>query len=62
MRDRASVNNVAMCTLRVLYPLTTDIGCTCISHTLNHAGENFATPILAEFTSCWSALLPGTSP
>ena len=51
MRDRASVNNVAMCTLCVFYPLTIDI--VCFSHTFNHVGENFVTPILAEFTSCW---------
>ena len=38
MRDRAATNNVALRTLKVLYPNLVDIGC--FSHTLDHVGEN----------------------
>lgn len=51
MRDRASVNNVAMQTLKIVYPLLLDIGC--YSHTIDHVGDNFKTPILSEFISAW---------
>ena len=51
MRDRASVNNVAVTTLKVVYLSLLDIGC--FSHTVNHVGENFKTPVLTEFTSGW---------
>ena len=54
MRDRASVNNVAMQTVRVLYSKVFDIGC--FSHTIDHVGEKFNTPVLKEFTSAWIAL------
>ena len=54
MRDRASVNNVAMRTVRVLYSKLFDIGC--FSHTLDHVGEKFNTPVLKEFTSAWISL------
>ena len=37
VRDRASVNNVAMCTVQVLYHQIFDVGC--FSHTLDHVGE-----------------------
>lgn len=47
MRDRASVNNLAMQTVQVVYPLMVDIGC--YSHTLDHVGEKSATPTLKEF-------------
>ena len=39
MRDRASVNNVALRTLKVVYSLVVDVGC--FSHTINLAGEHF---------------------
>ena len=39
MRDRASVNSVAMATLKLLYPSLLDIGC--FSHTLDRVGEQF---------------------
>lgn len=42
MHDRASVNTVAVRTLKVLYPNLLDIGC--YSHTIDHVGENFDTP------------------
>lgn len=54
MRDRASVNNVAMRTVSILYNSMIDIGC--FSHTLNHVGENMKTPILDEFTKHWISL------
>ena len=51
MRDRASVNSVAMRTLSIIFPSVLDIGC--FSHTLDHVGENFKTPILDEFINVW---------
>ena len=54
MRDRASVNNVAMHVLQVVYPLTIDVGC--FSHTINLAGEHFNVPTLNEFTRLWVSL------
>lgn len=46
MRDRASVSNVALSTLKVVYPQLVDVGC--YSHTTNHVGERFSTPTLSE--------------
>ena len=54
MRDRASVNNVALRTLCVIYPYLLDVGC--FAQTLDHVGEKFNTPILGEFISLWIAL------
>lgn len=51
MRDRASVNNVAMQAVCVLYSKLFDI--RCFSHTIDHVGEKFNTPVLKEFTSAW---------
>ena len=51
MRDRASVNNLAMRTINVIYPNMLDIGC--FSHALDHVGENFKTPTLDDFCSSW---------
>ena len=51
MHDRASVNNVAMQTLKVLYPGVIDIGC--FSHMLDIVGDKFHTPILNEFIKGW---------
>ena len=47
MRDRASVNSVAMRTLRVLYNRIFDVGC--LSHTLDHIGEKLETLLVDEF-------------
>lgn len=47
MRDRATVNNVAMRTIGVIYNNIMDIGC--FLHTLDHVGEKMHTPILNEF-------------
>ena len=48
MRDWAATNNVALRTLKVLYPYLIDIG-----HTIDHVGEKFETPVLSEFISAW---------
>ena len=47
MRDRASVNNVAMKTLSVVYPNLLDVGC--FAHTLDRVGDNFQVPHILEF-------------
>ncbi len=54
MRDRASVNGVAMRTLKIIYPNLVDIGC--FSHTVNLAGERFKIPTLLEFINAWNSL------
>jgi hypothetical protein len=54
MRDGASVNNVALSTLKVVYPQLVDVGC--YSHTINHVGERFSTPTLSEFLTAWILL------
>ena len=46
MQGRASVNNVDMRTVSILYNSMIDIGC--FSHTLDRVGENMNTPILDE--------------
>ncbi len=51
MHDRASVNQVAMRTAKVIYQNILDIGC--FSHTLDRVGENMKTPILDEFSKAW---------
>ena len=40
-----------MQTVHVLYSKDFDIGC--FSHTIDHVGEMFNTPVLKEFTSAW---------
>ena len=54
MRDRASVNEVAMRTVRIVYNQCVDIGC--FSHTLDHVGERMSTPVLDKFFSAWISL------
>lgn len=54
MRDRVSVNNVAMTTIKILYPRMLDVGC--FSHTIDHVGDRFNTPILSPFVSSWVKL------
>ena len=54
MHDRASVNAVAVRKIKVLYPLFLDIGC--YSHTIDHVGDKFSTPILHEFGILWISL------
>ena len=54
MRDRASTNNVALRTVKVVYPDLLDIGC--YSHTIDHVGEKFVTPSLDEFGKAWTGV------
>lgn len=54
MRDRASCNNVAMRTIKVIFPAVLDIGC--YSHTLDRVGEQFKVPTLDEFGKYWVSL------
>lgn len=54
MRDRAAVNNVAIQTLKIVFPKVFDIGC--FSHTLDHVGEKFKTPILDSFSKSWLSM------
>lgn len=56
MRDRASVNSVAITMLKVLYPSLLDVGC--FSHTLDRVGEQFKVPIADEFTRGWISQSP----
>ena len=51
MRERASVNQVAMQTVNVIYPKTLDVGC--FSHTIDLVGQQFHTPHLNEFVCTW---------
>ena len=46
MRDRASSNNIVMLTIKIVYPHLLNIGC--YSHTIDHVGERFVTPVLEE--------------
>ncbi len=55
MRDRASVNNVAMATLKVVYPTILDVGC--LSHTIYNMGRHFNTPTLRDFMTAWLNLI-----
>ena len=54
MRDCASSNNVAMRTLKVVYPFLLDIGC--FAHTLDRVGERFKIPLVNDFTTYWVSL------
>ena len=54
MRDRASANNVAMRTLKVIYSNVLDVGC--FSHTLDLVGNHFKVPNLMEFLKNWLLL------
>ena len=54
MHDRAFVNSVTIPTLKVLYPNILDIGC--FSHTIDHVGDNFDTPVLYDFGTTWVSL------
>ena len=54
MHDRASTNDVALRTLKVVYPTVVDVGC--ISHTLYLVGEEFTTPHLNGFSTWWVSL------
>lgn len=49
MHNCALANNVAIHTLKILFPLLLSIGCC--SHTLNRIGEKFNVPNVDDFTS-----------
>ena len=55
MRDCASVNNVAVVSIVILYPSAIDIGC--FSHTLSHVGKKFNVPVLAKFMKHWERMI-----
>ena len=55
MRDRASVNGVAMQTIKVVFPDTIDV-VGCYSHTTDLVGEKFRTPNLDNFMHLWISL------
>ena len=54
MQDRASVNSLAMKTVKTVYPKIFDIGC--FSNTIDQVGEHFNIPILTEFVANWLLL------
>ena len=54
MHDRASVNLAAMRTVKVMYPLLTDIGC--LSHTLDLVGGKFKLTTANLFVTLWISL------
>ena len=54
MRDRASVNSVAMHIIGVIYNHMMDI--CCFSHTIDDVGEKMNTPTLNEFMTSWISL------
>ena len=54
MRDRASVNGVAMRTIQIVYRRMIDVGC--YSHTIDLVGEKFHTPNLDGFIRLWVSL------
>ena len=54
MKDRATVNETASRTLKVVYPNLLSIGC--LSHTIDRVGEHFNTPNLSEFIISWISL------
>ena len=54
MRDGASVNGVAIRTVKVVYPLIIDI--RCFSHTIDRVGDKFETPTLSDFMTLWICL------
>ena len=53
-RPHASVNNVAMRTVKVVYNRMMDIGC--FSHTIDLLGERMKTPVLDAFSKGWIGL------
>ena len=59
IHDCASTNNVAMRTLKVLYPCMLGVGC--FSHTLNRVGENFNIPFANDFVTHWVGLFSHSS-
>ena len=56
MRDRASVNGVAIRHIKIMFPNLLDIGC--YSHTLDNAGNRFQLPTVEEFIKPRISLFP----
>ena len=54
MHDRASVNDVAMRTIKPLYPQVMDVGC--FSHTLDNVGRAIGGDTLKGFVMDWITL------
>ena len=54
VRDRASVNEVALKTVKIVYPYCLSVGC--FSHTIDHVEDLFTTPVLSEFITAWISL------
>ena len=54
MRDCASVNDVTLRTLKVIYPAFLDVGY--FSHTLDLVGNKFCTHHLTDFSMAWVSL------
>ena len=54
MHDHASVNKVAVHTMKIIYPKISDIGC--FSHTIDQVGEHMCTPVLDDFMKGWISL------
>ena len=54
MRDRASVNSVAMKTVKINYPNALNV--VCFSHAFDRVGEHFNIPTLTEFIGNWLSL------
>lgn len=54
LQDRATVNNVTLRTLKVVYPNILDVGR--FSHTLDLVGEKVNAPHLNEFITAWISL------
>ena len=59
MHDCASSNNVALRTLKVIYPNVLGIGC--FSHTLNRVGERFQASCANDFTTYCVSLFSHSS-
>ena len=59
MHDCASSNNVALRTLKVIYPNALGIGC--FAHTLNRVGERFQASYANDFTTYWVSLFSHSS-
>ena len=59
MRDGASVNGKAMCTIGIMYPKVMNI--TCFSHALDLVGSKFVIPNLNKFTKHWFTIVQHSS-
>ena len=59
MHDCASTNNVALRTLKIIYPNVLGIGC--FSHTLNRVGDRFQAACANDFTTYWVSLFSHSS-